>query len=145
MRMPEDAGISRETAVFLVYTTVTSAEEGARLGRQVVSERLAACANLVPQIRSFYWWEGRLVDDTESFLILKTTGERLPALIARLKELHSYTVPAINAIRLDAGHPEYWRWVQQVVDGTGAASSVEQPETGPRLPGGDEQSGRESG
>ncbi|MBE3577656.1 MAG: divalent-cation tolerance protein CutA [Limnochordales bacterium] len=115
MTVREHQGANPEAGVYLVYTTVSNAEEGAALGRQVVAERLAACANLIPQIRSFYWWEGRLVDDTESFLILKTTGERLPALIARLKELHSYTVPAINAVRLDAGHPDYWQWVQQVV------------------------------
>lgn len=111
--VPEVAGANPGEAVYLVYTTVGSAEEGARLGRQVVSERLAACANLIPKIRSFYWWDGQLVDDAESFLVLKTTDQGLQPLIARLKELHSYDVPAINAIRLDAGHPDYWQWVAQ--------------------------------
>lgn len=99
------------TDVFLVYVTTASEEEALRIGRQVVEERLAACANVVGGVRSFYHWEGRLVEDREALLFLKAHRERVPALIDRVKALHSYSVPAVNAIPIDQGNPDYLRWV----------------------------------
>ncbi|BDG59700.1 divalent-cation tolerance protein CutA [Caldinitratiruptor microaerophilus] len=101
------------TDVFLVYVTTSNEEEAARIGRQVVEERLAACANVVPGVRSFYHWEGRLVEDGEALLLLKAHRERLDDLIARVKALHSYTVPAVNAVPIERGNPDYLRWVAE--------------------------------
>lgn len=97
---------------FLVYVTAATAEEAARLGRQVVEERLAACANVVPGVRSFYWWEGRVQDEGEALLLLKTHAGCLDHLIRRVKELHSYSVPAVSAVRVEKGNPDYLEWVR---------------------------------
>lgn len=96
---------------YLVYITTPSEEEAVRLARQLVQERLAACANVVPRMRSFYWWDGKVQDDPEALLLLKTHAQSLQRLLDRARELHSYDVPAINAFRIDQGIPDYLAWL----------------------------------
>lgn len=97
----------------LVYVTASSAEEAQRIGRALVEERLAACANVFPAIRSYYWWQGELQEDGEAALILKTTADRVDAVIRRVRELHSYTVPAILAVPVLAGNPDFLAWIDR--------------------------------
>lgn len=96
----------------IVYITCRDAEEARALGRLLVERRLAACANVVPSIESCYWWEGRLVEDREALLLLKTTTARLPEVTAAVGEAHSYDVPAVLAIHASAGNEAYVRWVE---------------------------------
>ena len=77
----------------IVMTTVVSPEEAARLGRALVEERLAACATLLPAVHSIYHWKDKIESSSECLLLLKTASDRLPALEARLHELHSYQTP----------------------------------------------------
>jgi periplasmic divalent cation tolerance protein len=98
-------------AVMFVYATAADAAEAARIGRTVVAERLAACANVLPGMRSIYWWQGKLEEGEEAVLVLKTTGERLAALIARVKALHSYDCPCIEALEVADGNPGFLAWV----------------------------------
>jgi periplasmic divalent cation tolerance protein len=83
------------------------------LARALVDERLAACVNVVPGVRSVYSWKGETRDDAESILLIKTTAERAPELARRLVELHPYEVPELVAIELadGEGNPEYLAWV----------------------------------
>lgn len=99
-------------AIMFVYATAADATEAERIGRTVVAERLAACANVLPGMRSIYWWQGKLEEAAEAVLILKTTRERLAALVARVKALHSYDCPCIEAIEVAAGNPEFLAWVE---------------------------------
>lgn len=99
-----------------VYVTVGSAEEGATIARAVVTERLAACANLLPPVRSFYWWNGALQDDAEHVLVLKSREDRVEALTARIRELHSYEVPCVVALPIEAGNPAYLSWLGEELD-----------------------------
>jgi periplasmic divalent cation tolerance protein len=94
-----------------VYATAADAAEAERIGRAVVSERLAACANVLPAMRSVYWWQGKLEEGSEAVLILKTTHERLDALVARVKALHSHDCPCIEALEVAGGNPEFLAWV----------------------------------
>ena len=103
------------TQGYLVYSTCRDEAEARHIGRTVVERRLAACANIVPTIVSYYWWEGQLQEDGEALLLLKTTAQAVPALMQAIRELHSYTVPAISAIPLDAVNPAYLRWLQAEV------------------------------
>lgn len=98
-------------AVMFVYATAGDAAEAERIGRTVVSERLAACANVLGGMRSIYWWEGAVQDAAEAVLILKTTTERLAALIARVRELHSYDCPCIEAVTVTDGNPDFLAWI----------------------------------
>jgi periplasmic divalent cation tolerance protein len=100
-------------AVMFVYVTASGAEEAERIGRAVVADRLAACANVLAPVRSIYWWRGALEDANEAVLILKTTRERMPELLARVKALHSYECPCIEALEVTDGNPDFLAWVER--------------------------------
>lgn len=104
-----------EDGTLVVLSTVASAEEGAAIARALVEERLAACVNLVGGVRSFFFWEGRLQEEGEVLLLVKTRRERYGELEARLRALHSYTVPEILALAVEAGSPAYTAWVRESV------------------------------
>ncbi len=101
--------------MYWVYITASSAEEAHRIGKTVVEERLAACANVIAHMQSCYWWQGKLEEDQEAVLILKTTVGQFPALLDRVKQLHSYTVPCVLALPVLEGNPDYLQWVAQEV------------------------------
>jgi periplasmic divalent cation tolerance protein len=96
----------------VAYVTTASREEALVIGRTVVGERLAACANVIDGLRSIYWWEGEICQDDEALLILKTTDARIADLIERIRALHSYTTPGISAWPIAAGNPDYLAWVE---------------------------------
>lgn len=99
----------QETMVVLV----TGPEAGAltRIGRRLVEERLAACMNVVGEIRSIYRWEGEVVEEGESLALLKTTRARTDALEARVRELHAYEEPEVLLLRVTGGSASYMDWV----------------------------------
>ncbi len=101
----------------VVLMTASSREEGARLARALVEERLAACVNVVPLIASTYWGEGKIEETTETLLVAKTHQEQLERLIARVREMHSYTVPEVIALPIVGGNTAYLRWMTQVLQG----------------------------
>jgi len=95
----------------IVFVTAATADEATRIARALVEERLAACANIVSPIVSVYRWEGQVQEDREVLLIIKTTDTRLPALIQRVKALHSYQVPEVIAMPIADGSADYLRWL----------------------------------
>ncbi|MFO1188692.1 MAG: divalent-cation tolerance protein CutA [Alphaproteobacteria bacterium] len=95
----------------LVYMTASSDEEALRIGRALVGERLAACVNVIPGMRSIYWWDGRIQDDQETVLIAKTRTDLIAALTERVKALHSYAVPCVVALPITAGNKAYLDWL----------------------------------
>ena len=99
----------------LVYITTSSAEEARAIGRRLVEERLAACANIVEGIESIYWWKGKVEEGKEALLFLKSKEERLEELMARVRELHSYENPAITSFRVLKGSEDYLRWIGEEV------------------------------
>jgi periplasmic divalent cation tolerance protein len=98
----------------VVFVTAPSEEEAAGIARTLVEERLAACVNIVRGIRSIYSWEGRVEDDTEMLLIVKTRAALFDRLATRVKELHSYTVPEVIAVPLVKGLKDYTDWIGEV-------------------------------
>lgn len=82
-----------------------------RIADALVGERLAACVNIVPGLRSIYRWQGEVRHDAETLLLIKTTRTRYPALQARLLALHPYELPELVAVELADGLPAYLRWV----------------------------------
>jgi len=95
----------------VVLVTVGSAEEAASLARTLVEERLVACGNLVERIRSIYRWKGRIEDEGETLLVLKTRAERFEALRQRIVELHSYDVPEVITLEITDGNKPYLDWI----------------------------------
>ena len=99
------------TDALVVLVTAPSTDEAARIARALVEERLAACSNVVPGVRSIYRWEGKVMDDAEALLLLKTTRARFAALRERVLALHPYTVPEVLALPVEAGSEEYLSWL----------------------------------
>ncbi len=97
--------------VLAVLVTAPTMDEAARLGRTVVEERLAACANLVPGVRSIYRWQDVVQDDAEVLLVIKTTGSMWNRLLQRIVELHSYQTPEVLALPIRHGAPAYLHWL----------------------------------
>jgi periplasmic divalent cation tolerance protein len=95
----------------VVLVTTPTPELAAKLARTLVEERLAACGNIVPGLRSIYRWEGKVHDEPEALLVLKTEAARFEALRARVVTLHPYQVPDIVALRIAEGHPPYLAWL----------------------------------
>lgn len=96
---------------FFVYVTAKDTAEAQMIARMVVEERLAACANLLGGIRSIYWWDGKLCEDAEVALVLKTSEIRKTELIARIKQLHSYDTPCIACLPITDGNPDFLDWI----------------------------------
>jgi len=103
-------------SVRFIYMTAGSQEEAARIGRALVSSRLAACGNIIPQMRSIYVWEGKLQEDAEVVMIAKTTAARSAELVAKVKSLHGYAVPCIVALTVEDGYPPFLEWVAASVE-----------------------------
>jgi periplasmic divalent cation tolerance protein len=99
------------TDALVVLVTTPSAERAAEIARAVVEERLAACGNVVPGLRSIYRWEGKVQDDAEALLVLKTTRARFDALRDRVLALHPYEVPEVIALPIEAGSARYLAWI----------------------------------
>tara|TARA_R100001143_G_scaffold63588_2_gene72818 strand:- start:75167 stop:75526 length:360 start_codon:yes stop_codon:yes gene_type:complete len=97
----------------LVYVTTKDREEARKIGAAMVEEKLAACANIIDGMESIYRWEEKVETGKETVLILKTTYNNITKLTRRIKELHSYDVPAIVSINLaeQEGNAEYLNWV----------------------------------
>jgi periplasmic divalent cation tolerance protein len=97
--------------VIVVFSTFPTEDKAAEIARTLVSEGHAACANLVPAVRSIYRWQGQICDERETLAVMKTTRERFEALRDRLVALHPYEVPEVIALPVEAGHPPYLDWV----------------------------------
>lgn len=99
----------------IALTTCPDDECAATIARALVTERLAACVNRLSGVRSTYIWDGRLQDDAEVLLIIKTTRDQLPGVEAKLKELHPYELPELVALRVEGGSQAYLDWLRAAV------------------------------
>ncbi len=99
------------TDALVVLVTTPTAELAAGLARTLVEERLAACGNVLPGVRSVYRWEGEVHDDAEALLVLKTSRARFEALRERVLSLHPYQVPEVLALPVEAGSAPYLAWI----------------------------------
>ena len=97
----------------MVLLTAPDSHTAERLARALVEERLAACVNTIPGVRSFYRWEGRLEDADELLLVVKTRADRTAALAARVRELHPYALPEVLELAAAGGSAEYLAWVRK--------------------------------
>jgi len=96
----------------IVLITASSEEEASKIGSVLVDERLAACVNIVPRIRSLFIWEGKTQDEQETLLMCKSRQPLLDKIITRVKSLHSYSVPEIIALPIAGGSTEYLGWLR---------------------------------
>lgn len=99
------------TGALFVYVSCPSEEVAHAIGRAVVEQRHAACANILPAMTSIYHWQGKIEEAGETVLIFKTSQEKWPLLHDAVKTLHPYEVPCIIAMPIEQGHAPYLRWI----------------------------------
>lgn len=98
----------------LVLTTVGKPEDAEWISREVVERGLAACVNILPSVTSVYRWKGEVEKSDEIILLMKTTGDRFEALREALVSMHSYDLPEVIAVEIDAGHLPYLAWLDEL-------------------------------
>ena len=95
----------------LIYITAGSMDEARTIAKKLVSNRLAACANIIDNMNSLYWWDGEVQDDREVILIAKTVEALVPELIDKVKSMHSYECPCIVSLPIIDGNPAFLEWI----------------------------------
>ncbi len=110
----------------IVLMTAASREEAEKIANVLVEERLAACAQIISDIHSIYWWEGKIQRKGEVFFMAKTTREAFPLLEAAVKKLHSYEVPEIVFLALEDASADYLDWIREMVTPQRCASCTAQ-------------------
>jgi len=105
------------TDKIIVFVTCESNEQAESIAQAVVTEKLAACVNVLQGIRSCYVWEGALTWSNEILLLIKTTRGRFEQLQDRIRAMHSYSVPEIIGVTIDDAFEKYIAWIDQSVGG----------------------------
>ncbi len=95
----------------IVFVTSADTAEAEKIGRALVENRLAACVNIVPHVRSIYRWEGKIEEGNECLLLIKTSRALFEQLRGEVQRLHSYQVPEIVAVSIEQGSEKYLAWL----------------------------------
>jgi periplasmic divalent cation tolerance protein len=98
-----------------IYMTAGSKDEAVKIGKELVTSRLAACVNILENMTSVYLWEGAIQDDTEVVMIAKTTEDRIPELITKVRSIHSYDCPCIVSLPVSGGYQPFLDWIADEV------------------------------
>jgi len=98
----------------VVFITAPNEDEAARIAKALVEARLAGCVNIIKNIRSIYSWHGKIEDEKEDLMVIKTQKNLFDSLMEKVKELHSYTVPEIIALPIITGSKDYLKWLKEV-------------------------------
>lgn len=98
----------------VVYITAPNEDEAARIAKALLEARLAGCVNIIRNIRSIYSWQGRIEDEPEVLMVVKTQKSLFEELSKKVRELHSYSVPEIIALPIVEGSQDYIRWLKEV-------------------------------
>ncbi|MFH1398273.1 MAG: divalent-cation tolerance protein CutA [Candidatus Omnitrophota bacterium] len=97
----------------VIFITASSKNEAEHIAAELVKKRLAACVNLIDNITSVFWWEGKIDKASEVLLVVKSKKTKIPQVIKLVKSLHSYEVPEIIALPIIAGEKKYLNWINE--------------------------------
>ncbi|MFX0035256.1 MAG: divalent-cation tolerance protein CutA [Candidatus Hermodarchaeota archaeon] len=101
---------------YLFFVTVPNINEGQKIARILVENKLVACVNIIQNIYSIYRWKGKIEEDNEHILLIKTNEENCELLIQKINEIHSYENPECVGIKIEKGSKKYLNWIDEVVD-----------------------------
>ena len=99
----------------IVFVTTGSVEEAKQIAEVLVDQQLVACVNIVPEILSIYYWQGKVEKDTEAKMIIKTKSSQLNQLTQTFKNMHSYDVCEVTAVPIISGNSDYLKWIDESV------------------------------
>jgi len=97
----------------VILVTTANKKEAEKIAQALVKNKLVACVNIMQNVYSLFWWQGKLDRASETLLLIKTRNALLPKLIKKVKALHSYEVPEIIALPIIGGNPEYLKWINE--------------------------------
>jgi len=118
--------MSELESICLVLTSVGTEQQAVEISEELIARRLATCINIVPCLRSIYRWKGKVCEDTEYLLVVKTPRRLFERVSEAIRELHSYELPEILALPVDAAERAFHEWVLRMVE-----SSEDDPDDGP--------------
>jgi periplasmic divalent cation tolerance protein len=108
--------MSERNSVVVIFVTAPDEKVAESIARTLVQERLVACANIVPGLRSHYWWDGEVQEASELLMLLKARKSDVQAVAKRVQELHPYEVPEVVALDILGGLPAYVEWIRAETD-----------------------------
>ncbi len=101
---------------YIYFTTTSSEEEAKKIATYLVKNKIAACVNIIDNIYSIYRWQGKIEENNEYLLIIKTTEEKSSILIQTIEKIHSYDTPECVGIKIENGSQKYLKWIYDVVN-----------------------------
>ena len=104
-------------AGLVVFSTAPDEEVASSIAAALVGKKLAACVNILGSVRSVYWWDGQVQNDSEVLMICKTDAEHLDSLTRAILELHPYDCPEVVALSIVGGAPDYLAWIRDSLSG----------------------------
>ena len=104
-----------DTTYLVILVTTRSSEEAHKIANELLKLKKAACVNIIPGVRSLFWWQGTLDSASENLLIIKTKASLLNEIVTLVTRIHSYDIPEIIALPIVGGNPDYMEWVGREV------------------------------
>ena len=104
------------TQAIVIISTAATTDQASRIGQTLLEENLIACVNIIPGVKSLYRWQGKIQQDDEVVMLMKTLKDKQVAVFERIKELHDYDVPEIIALALDSIDSDYFDWLSKVIN-----------------------------
>ncbi len=99
----------------IIQATATNEEEAKKIAKHLVEKKLIACCSIIPKVTSIYTWQGKINEDNESLMIIKTKTQLYSQIEEEIKKLHSYEVPEIICIPINTGSKEYLSWLEEQI------------------------------
>ena len=100
----------------MVFVTAKDKPQAQKIANELLKDRLAACVNIIRDVRSFFWWQGKIDEAGEVLLVIKTKKALLKKVVLKVKALHSYDVPEVIALPVVGGNYDYLKWIDESVD-----------------------------
>jgi len=113
MRQDDKERMGMHNNAIVIFITAGSMNDGEKIARALVEDRLAACCNIIPGIQSIYRWKGQVNQDQEVLLIVKSVVERIEDIKKRVRELHAYEVPELIVLTISDGLQDYLQWIEK--------------------------------
>ena len=101
---------------YLFIVTINRLDDGKKIAKILIENKLAACVNIIQNVISIYEWKGKMEEDGEYILLIKTTEEKSDLLIQKIQEIHSYETPECIGLRIEKGSKKYLNWIDEVVN-----------------------------
>ncbi len=109
----------------LILTSVGTEQQAVEVSEELIDRRLATCVNIIPCLRSIYRWKGKICEDTEYLLLVKTPRRNFDRVSEAIRACHSYELPEILSLPVEQAEAAFHRWVLEMVDGNGPAGDAD--------------------